>query len=280
MVRATKTISSSSKCGALTLVLSLLFLFVALLCAFFRQPLKTILDGLIQYQTSISPDSMMTGLWMNPPLTPKLEVFIYNVTNAEPFLNGSQPLKVVEIGPYVYAAPQAKKVLKWSTKEGKVTFQSKTTYFSENQNGLNDLVVVPNLLVFGGMLKNEVKPQADFIKKSVIWPILTSTGKKSPFITLTVQEFLWGYEDELACLNSQKQDENEDFFQSDPNEDFFGEMEEEKPAFGGEKNYRRESDGKCIFGALSGRNDTYASAVTMLTGMLIKTRLKMLFFAL
>ena len=71
MVRATKTISS--KCGAVTLVLSLLFLFVALLCAFFRQPLKTIVDGLIQYQTSISPDSMMTGLWMNPPLTPKVQ---------------------------------------------------------------------------------------------------------------------------------------------------------------------------------------------------------------
>ena len=196
----------------------------------------------------------------------KLEVYIYNVTNAEPFLNGSQPLKVVEIGPYVYAAPQAKKVLKWSTKGEKVTFQSKTTYLSENQNGLSDLVVVPNLLVFGGMLKNEVKPQADFIKKSVIWPILTSTGKKSPFITLTVQEFLWGYEDELACLNSQKQDENEDFFQSDPSDDFFGEKDEEKPAFGGETNYRRKSDGKCIFGALSGRNDTFGSAVTMLTG--------------
>ena len=77
---------------------------------------------------------------------------------------------------------------------------------------------------------------------------------------------MWGYEDELACLNSQNQDENEDFFQSDPSDDFFGEKDEEKPAFGGETNYRRESDGKCIFGALSGRNDTFGSAVTMLTG--------------
>ena len=83
---------------------------------------------------------------------------------------------------------------------------------------------------------------------------------------------MWGYEDELACLNSQKQDENEDFFQSDPSDDFFGEKDEEKPAFGGETNYRRKSDGKCIFGALSGRNDTFGSAVTMLTGK-FKTRL-------
>ena len=79
---------------------------------------------------------------------------------------------------------------------------------------------------------------------------------------LTVQEFLWGYEDELACLNS---DKNDDFFEDD---DFFGEDEKEveEKAFGGEKNFRRESDGKCIFGALRGRNDTYESAVTMLTG--------------
>ena len=135
--------------------------------------------------------------------------------------------------------------------------------FAENGFGLNDLVVVPNLLVLGGMLKNEVKPQADFIKKSIVWPILTSTGRKTPFITLTVQEFLWGYEDELACLNS---DKNDDFFEDD---DFFGEEEEkveEEKAFGAEKNFRRESDGKCIFGALRGRNDTYESAVTMLTG--------------
>ena len=124
--------TKSSKCGVITLVFSLLFLLIALLSVFFREPFITILDGWIQYQTSLAPNSMMLKLWMNPPLTPKLEVYIYNVTNAEQFLNGSQPLKVVEVGPYVFQAPQAKKVLKWSESGEKMTFQSKTTYLPEN----------------------------------------------------------------------------------------------------------------------------------------------------
>ena len=33
-----------------------------------------------------------------------------------------------------------------------------------------------------GMMKTEVKPMPDFVKKSIIWPILTSTGYKTPFL--------------------------------------------------------------------------------------------------
>ena len=79
---------------------------MALLCAFFRVPIKNRVDFLIQKQTSLTQDSMMVDLWKNPPLTPKLEVYVYNVTNSEAFLNGDEKLTVKEIGPYIYAAPQ------------------------------------------------------------------------------------------------------------------------------------------------------------------------------
>ena len=52
------------------------------------------------------------------------------------------------------------------------------------------------------MLKTEVREMSDFVKQSVVWPILTSTERKSPFLRLKVSEFLWGYEDELACLDT------------------------------------------------------------------------------
>lgn len=40
--------------------------------------------------------------WAKPPVVPTIKVFVYNVTNADDFLNnGSKPV-VEELGPYVY----------------------------------------------------------------------------------------------------------------------------------------------------------------------------------
>lgn len=45
----------------------------------------------------------MFNLWENPPLDVYLKVYIFNVTNADSFLAGSdKKLKVEEVGPYVY----------------------------------------------------------------------------------------------------------------------------------------------------------------------------------
>ena len=177
-----------------------------------------------------------------------------------------------------YFILQVKRDLKWSENTSKVTFRSRTTYeYLPEENDLDpskNIVVVPNLLVLGGLMKNEVRPQADFIKKSVIWPILTSTGLKEPFIKLTIEEFLWGYEDELACLDSNNYEYEDPFDDNFFNDDIFeensgnsgnSENSEKSKAFGEPQNYRTE-DGKCLFGALNQRNHSLESAVTMLTG--------------
>lgn len=42
-------------------------------------------------------------VWEKPPLPVVMQVYIFNITNAEAFLNGTdKKLKVVEVGPYVY----------------------------------------------------------------------------------------------------------------------------------------------------------------------------------
>lgn len=42
------------------------------------------------------------GWWAKPPVVPRISIYVYNVTNADEFLNnGSKPI-VDEIGPYVY----------------------------------------------------------------------------------------------------------------------------------------------------------------------------------
>merc|ERR1711974_367115 len=109
---------------------------------------------------------------------------------------------------------------------------------------------------------SEVRPQADFIKKTIVWPILTSTGLKKTFVKLTVSEFLWGYEDELACLDTTSPSDNyenfDDLFSSFDNDNFFSPNEEivKKSGFGAKKQRNfRQPNGKCIFGALAEKNN-------------------------
>ena len=79
------------------------------------------------------------------------------------------------------------------------------------------------------MLKTEVRPLSNFLKQSVVWPILTSTDVKTPFIRLKVSEFLWGYEDECACLETSSNDKESEY---DPfgsfGDDFFADDEDQE----------------------------------------------------
>ena len=96
-----------------------------------------------------------------------------------------------------------------------------------------------------------------------------------------MSEFLWGYEEELACLDTL--DENESDYDpfSSFGDDFFTEEEDkhdyeyqnigssdEIKSFRSKSNFRRD-DGKCMFGALVEKNDTWEKPVTMMTGMAI-----------
>lgn len=46
--------------------------------------------------------SQAFGWWKTPPVMPEMKVYVFNVTNADEFLNnGSKPI-VEELGPYVY----------------------------------------------------------------------------------------------------------------------------------------------------------------------------------
>ena len=82
-------------------------------------------------------------------------MYLFNITNSDQFLAGEQKLKVQEIGPYTYEAPQVKKVKKWSEDETTLTFQSKTTYkyIDDEKSDFHadlDYIIMPNLVMMTG----------------------------------------------------------------------------------------------------------------------------------
>lgn len=43
------------------------------------------------------------NLWMDPNVVPIMKLFVYNVTNAEEFLDGrDEKIRLEEVGPYYY----------------------------------------------------------------------------------------------------------------------------------------------------------------------------------
>ena len=66
-----------STCAIVSLLVGLFSLLIALMCAFFRAPIRDMADLLIRQQFALTSDSMMTPLWMSPPLVPKLQGIHY-----------------------------------------------------------------------------------------------------------------------------------------------------------------------------------------------------------
>ena len=111
---------------------------------------------------------------------------------------------------------------------------------------------------------------------STLFPVL---GSHEPFLRLSVREYIFGYEDELACLdtdNPEESSEGDSFFDDDDSWDAFDESSSSSPSSSSisdsgssvpEKKHRfRQPDGRCLFGALSERNMTWENPVTILTG--------------
>ena len=58
----------------------------------------------------VSPDSDIYLLWKKPPVNPEMKIYLFNMTNLEAWMNGTQPkLRVEEVGPFVYRETWRKK---------------------------------------------------------------------------------------------------------------------------------------------------------------------------
>lgn len=64
----------------------------------FTAIVKLVIDN----QIALRPGGQSFGWWAQPPVEPFIRIYVYNVTNADEFLNnGSKPI-LNELGPYVY----------------------------------------------------------------------------------------------------------------------------------------------------------------------------------
>ncbi|VVC33177.1 Hypothetical protein CINCED_3A004628 [Cinara cedri] len=165
---------------------------------FFFDPVEIIKSAKLKFVEG----SFAYQLWQKPPVKVYINVYIFNVTNADRFLSGQDDkLNVVEIGPYVY----------WEELENtNCTFYSNdtVTYVPRRKlhfelkssvgNPETDRIIIPNLplLGFSSMLKNSPM----FV--NLVFNSLVNYLDSQPLLDLTVKEFLWGYDDRLVKMAS------------------------------------------------------------------------------
>ncbi|XP_031330214.1 scavenger receptor class B member 1 isoform X1 [Photinus pyralis] len=175
--------------------IALLFVILGIIVAIF---FMTWVNLVVQHQIVLKNGSQAFGWWRKPPVTPRISIYVYNVTNADDFLNnGSKPI-VEELGPYVYTEAWERMNVTFND-NGTVSYNLQKLYFFSEELSVgseDDVVVVPNIPMLSAT--SQSKHAARFLRLAMasIMDIL----KIKPFVEVSVGQLLWGYEDPLLKL--------------------------------------------------------------------------------
>lgn len=102
---------------------ALMIIAAAILAAVFPK----LVDVLMNREIALRDGGRTFNWWRKPPVTPRLNVYIYNVTNADEFLNDGEKPALVELGPYVYLQQWEKVELKFNDNDT-LTYKMKKVY--------------------------------------------------------------------------------------------------------------------------------------------------------
>lgn len=129
--------------------------------------------------------------WQNPPTKLQYYIYIFNYTNVDAFEKGAaSKLQVQQLGPYIYQQTLSRTNVALHN-NGTITFQNKSSYKWMGGRSDNDTIVVPNVpLMFTTAYIRDQTFTVRFLT-------MLLTVQEQPFIKLTPDGFLWGYETSL-----------------------------------------------------------------------------------
>ncbi|KAF2883476.1 hypothetical protein ILUMI_22693 [Ignelater luminosus] len=158
------------------------------------------LDYLILKQLRLSNGSLSYYYWQKPGVVRLTKVYIFNVTNPENFLTLGEKPKLLEVGPFVYRENMEKVNIKFHD-NGTVSYQHKKIlqFIPELSVNKQEKLTVPNIPMLAlSTLSNSL---GYFLQKTISFAL--SVGGYNPFVTVTADELVFGYEDSLVSLAHQ-----------------------------------------------------------------------------
>ncbi|XP_029158687.1 scavenger receptor class B member 1 isoform X2 [Nylanderia fulva] len=154
-------------------------------------------DYLILRQLRLWNGSLSFQYWQKPGVARLTKVYIFNVTNTENFLQFNEKPKLQEIGPFVYREDMEKVNIVFHN-NGTVSYQHKKilNFVPEMSLDRNIKVLVPNIPLL--TLSTQSKSLPHLIQMGL--SIFLSGMHMKPFVPVTAQELVFGYDDPLVSL--------------------------------------------------------------------------------
>lgn len=155
------------------------------------------LDYLIIKNLRLWNGSISFHYWQKPGVIRLTKVYIFNVTNPDDFLQEGEKPRLQEIGPFVYREDMEKVNIRFHD-NGTVSYQHKKIlqFVPELSVNRDQKVTVPNIpLLTLAMHSNTL---GFFPQKTI--SLLLNLGDFKPFVTITADELVFGYDDKLVSL--------------------------------------------------------------------------------
>jgi lysosome membrane protein 2 len=144
-------------------------------------------------------DEFIVDVYLKSPVKPVMKFFFFNLTNPEEFLTGGTPI-FNEVGPFAYKAKLVKEDVKW-VNDGLIEFVPKVMYryYPKKPKGNRqfDKITTINMPLFSAL--NSMKNTNDDRAQKTIASFVEILGQK-PYVTHTVRDLLWGYDNQLLNL--------------------------------------------------------------------------------
>ncbi|XP_025757002.1 uncharacterized protein LOC100694672 isoform X1 [Oreochromis niloticus] len=166
--------------------------------------------GLMWKEVTLTEKSQVYESWKNPPPS-YLEYYFFNVTNPEVFMAGGKA-SVKQIGPYTYRVHSSRENVTFLENGTKVYALNPKTFVFVPEKSIGDpqVDIVRTVNIPFVTIMNEL-PSYSFFLRTIVSMYINSLGIEL-FMTRTVHEVLWGFEDPLLTkLHSMKPEVDEYF---------------------------------------------------------------------
>lgn len=156
------------------------------------------LDYIILKQLRLWNNTLSYHYWQKPGITRLTKVYVFNVTNPDAFLNHGEKPILEEVGPFVYREDMEKVNIAFHD-NGTVSFQHHKIlrFVPELSLDKNLMVTVPNipLLTLSTMSNSLLR-----VLQTMLSMFLRTMKNMTPFVHVSVEELLFGYDDTLVTL--------------------------------------------------------------------------------
>ncbi|KAL3271969.1 hypothetical protein HHI36_022438 [Cryptolaemus montrouzieri] len=159
-------------------------------------------DLIYKYKVKFSEGSEIFELWRTPPVELYLRVFLWNITNSEEFMSGTdQKLKVQEVGPYVYRELLSHDNITFNDNGTLTAIPSHPLVFvPELSEGRleNDSLILPNIALLS--IAHVVSDESYFTRLGL--NMLIRQTNQQPLVQMTAREFMFNYTNALMNLGN------------------------------------------------------------------------------